>query len=175
MSEIDAYRALIDTSTNYLRRNVAAQDDPHFFQRPAPGANSVAFVYFHVLRHWDWDVNMCIRGQGPEGDLWNRGGFTERSGYDPAGNGPFGTGYDASQSEVDRMTASKDALLAYHDELASETSALLDSMTEDDLRTESASPVGTMQPASERLQHLIFHTGIHIGDISFIIGMLEKE
>ncbi len=174
MSEINAYRTMINTVSPNLRETVSNLDNARFSQRPVPGANPVSFVYFHLLRHWDWDINMCIRGQGLSGDLWHRGGFSERSGYTPDGNGPFGTGYGYSDAEVDGMTASKDALIAYHDALVEETFALLDSLTDDDLRAESASPVGTMASNAERIQHMIFHTSLHLGDIKFIEGLLGE-
>jgi hypothetical protein len=172
MSETQAYRTMIDYASNDLMTTIETVPDELFVKRPAPDANPVGFIYFHVLRHWDRDINVRIQGQPVENDLWHRAGFTEISGYDPDGKGLYGSGYGYSQDEVDGMTAGKDALVQYHRALFDETHRLLDSLTGADLMIERPSPSGSRLTTAGRLQHLIAHTYVHVGDIEYAKGLI---
>lgn len=172
MSELQGYRTMIQYAANDLEEAVSTVGDEQFGKRSTPGANPVNFVYFHVLRHWDRDINVRIQGQDPSQDAWHRGGFSELTGYNPDGKGDIGTGYGYSQAEVDEVTTDKAALLRYHQMLRQETDALLDSLDEESLRIERPSPSGSTLTTAGRLQHLIAHTYLHIGDIEYIKGLV---
>jgi hypothetical protein len=174
MSELQSYRTMIEFANNDLKEAVSTVGDEQFGKRPTPEANPVNFVYFHVLRHWDRDINVRIQRQDPAQDAWHRGGFSELSGYNPDGKGnpDIGTGYGYSQAEVDEVTTDKAALSRYQQMLWDETDALLDSLDEDSLRIERPSPSGSTLTTAGRLQHLIAHTYLHIGDIEYIKGLV---
>jgi hypothetical protein len=172
MSEIQAYRTLIEYASNDLLAAIETVPDDLFSKRPVPGANPVSFIYFHVLRHWDRDINVRIQAQDPMNDLWHRAGFTGISGYNPDGVGSIGTGYGYSQQDVDEMSAGKDALVQYQRVLIDETHALLDSLKESDLPIERPSPSGSRLTTAGRLQHLIAHTYAHVGDIEYVKGLI---
>ena len=174
MSELQSYRTMIQFATNDLEETISTVGDEQFGARPNPAANPVNFVYFHVLRHWDRDINVRIQGQDPGQDTWHRGGFSELTGYNPDGKGDpdIGTGYGYSQVEVDEVTADKAALMRYHQMLRDETNTLLESLDEESLRVERASPSGSTLTTAGRLQHLIAHTYVHVGDIEYIKGLV---
>lgn len=174
MSELESYRTMIQFANNDLREAVSTVNDARFGERPIPDANPVNFVYFHVLRHWDRDINVRIQGQDPGKDAWHRGGFTEITGYNPDGKGDpgIGTGYGYSQTEVDEVTTDKAALLRYQRTLWEETDALLTSLDEESLRVERTSPSGSTLTTAGRFQHLIAHTYLHVGDIEYIKGLV---
>lgn len=174
MSELQSYRTMIQFANNDLEEAVSTVNDDRFGKRPTPDANPVNFVYFHVLRHWDRDINVRIQGQDPSQDAWHRGGFTGLTGYNPDGKGDpnIGTGYGYSQPEVDEVTTDKAALLRYHQTLWLETDALLSSLDEESLNVERTSPSGSTLTTAGRLQHLIAHTYVHVGDIEYIKGLV---
>lgn len=165
---------MIQYATSDLEEAVLVVTAEQFGKRPAPGANPVNFIYFHVLRHWDRDINVRIQGHDPNQDAWHRGGFSELSGYNPDGKGHenLGTGYGYSQAEVDEVTTDKAALSRYQQMLAVETDALLKTMDDDRLRVERTSPSGSTKTAAGWLQHLIAHTYVHVGDIEYIKGLI---
>ena len=174
MSELESYRTMIGFATADLEEVVTTIPDDVFGMRPVPGANPASFVYFHVLRHWDRDITVRIQGTDPAQDAWHRGGFTEITGYNPDGKGDpgIGTGYGYSQAEVDEVTADKASLLHYHRTLKDQTDALLSSLDDASLRIPRPSPSASTLTTAGRLQHLIAHTYLHIGDIEYIKGLI---
>lgn len=174
MSELQSYRTMIQFATNDLAEAISTVSDGQFGTRPNPDANPVNFVYFHVLRHWDRDIDVRIQGQDPGQDAWHRGGFSELSGYNPDGKGELGigTGYGYSQAEVDEVTTDKAALTRYHQMLRGETDTLLGSLDEKSLSVERTSPSGSTLTTAGRFQHLIAHTYVHVGDIEYIKGLV---
>lgn len=177
MSEIQAYRTMIEYAHTDLRTVISLMDDEAFTRRPTPDANPVNFIYFHVLRHWDRDINIRILAMDPEEDAWHRGGFSERTGYHPLGKGTsgIGTGYGYTAGEVDEVTGDRGALMAYQEMLMAETTVLLDSLDEASLTTPRPSPSGSVLTTAGRLQHLIAHTYVHVGDIEYAKGLLGSQ
>jgi hypothetical protein len=176
MSELQSYRTMIGYASADLEEAVSLIPAEVFGKRPAPGANPASFVYFHVLRHWDRDINVRILGQMPDADAWHREGFTGLTGYDPKGKGAstlgMGTGYGYSDSEVDEVPANKDAFMRYQRVLKAETDRLLDSLDDQSVRGERILPSGAKITTAGRFQHLIAHTYLHIGDIEYIKGLV---
>jgi hypothetical protein len=165
---------MIEYAHNDLWASISTVDDAAFARRPTPEGNPINFNYFHVLRHWDRDLNVRILAKDPQQDAWHRAGFAAKSGYDPMGKGfnGMGTGYGYTAADVDSVTASRAALMEYQQMLMEETQALLDSLDEADLTVERPSPSGSALTTAGRLQHLITHTYIHVGDIEYIKGLL---
>lgn len=174
MSELQSYRSMIEFSHNDLWASISTVDDAAFTRRPTPTGNPISFIYFHVLRHWDRDLNVRILGSESEQDAWHRGDFAAKSGYDPMGKGfnGMGTGYGYTAEDVDGVTASRAALMEYQQMLMKETLALVDSLDDAGLPVERPSPSGAVLTTAGRLQHLITHTYIHVGDIEYIKGLL---
>ena len=174
MSELQSYRTMVEFAHNDLWASISTVDDVAFSQRPTSTGNPINFTYFHVLRHWDRDINVRILARDPEQDTWHRGDFAAKSGYDPMGKGfnGMGTGYGYTAEDVDGVTATRTALMDYQRMLHKETLALLDTLDESDLTIERPSPSGSVLTTAGRLQHLITHTYIHVGDIEYIKGLL---
>lgn len=174
MSEKDVLRALIDEAAKDLWLTVETVPQEIFERRPAPGLNPPNFLYFHVLRHWDRDVNVHCRGHEPEDDAWHRGGFSAELDYEPLGNGfnGMGTGYGYSDAEVDATPKNLQVLMRYHQMLQEETSSYLDAADDATLHEERTSKHLTENPyRPERwLRHMIAHTYLHIGDIQYAVG-----
>ena len=173
MTELNAYERMIEGASSNLRDAVASVPDVDFGRRPAPGANPVSFIYFHVLRHWDRDINIYIRRQEPEADAWHRNGLSEALDYEPLGIGAYGigVGYGYSAAEVEDVPADANGLRRYHDVLEQETKQLLaeiDPTTFDDPMELD----GRKYSGGQRLRHLVAHTYLHLGDIEYAKGLL---
>jgi hypothetical protein len=174
MSELQAYRTMIDAASSDLRNVIESIPEQVFGTRPASDANPANFVFFHVLRHWDRDINMHIRGQDATADAWHRHDLTDITGYNPEGKGfnGMGTGYGYTSTEVDEVPANKGALMQYHRILKAETDQVLDSLDGENIHTERVLPSGATITAASRLRHLIAHTFVHVGDIEYIKGLV---
>jgi len=172
-------RILIAESSGKLRRAVGNVPEDLFGKRPGPHLNPVGFIYFHVLRSWDEDINVICRDQPPESDTWHKAGLSDALAYEPLGRGRGGRGVGVGfdDAEVDAVPKRRDVLIRYHDLLDAEPAAYLDALTNDDLnRAEEheilkARGVDGFTVASQ-LRMIALHHAEHSGDIKFVKGML---
>ena len=176
MDQKETLRALVREASQDLRDTIAGISQDQFESRPGPGLNPAGFIYFHVLRCWDLDVNVLCKSQERDGDAWHRGGFSEDLDYEPLGCGMAGTGvgFGYSNDEVDAVPKDHAALMRYHQLLEDETYAYFDRVTIDELNSEKEHPASRENPyRPERwLRHMISHTNMHIGDIQYVAGMM---
>jgi hypothetical protein len=165
---------MIDAASNDLESVIESIPEQVFGTRPAPGANPVSFVYFHVLRHWDRDINMHVRGLDANADAWHRENFSDLMGYSPEGKGTngMGTGYGYSAEDVDEIPPNKTVLMQYHRVLKADTDNALDALSDDSVGGKRVLPSGATITIAGRLRHLIAHTFVHIGDIEYIKGLI---
>jgi hypothetical protein len=173
VTELEAYRTMIEAASRDLRSTVEGINPEMFGRRPVEGANPVSFIYFHVLRHWDRDINVYGKLEPPEQDAWHRHGLSEALDYEPLGLGTdgIGTGYGYSAEEVDALPLDADGLGRYHEILVAETReflAGLDASTLDDPQELG----GRSFTTGQRLRHLVAHTYLHLGDIEYAKGLL---
>ncbi len=176
MNEAAAYREMIQTASDAITARVEEVPADKLHARPGDGLNPVGWNYWHALRVWDLDINWLINGQDPAEDAWHRGGFSEKSGYNPDGIGMrgLGIGLGYSDAEVDALgVISYESMKEYHEQLLAETLTYLDNASDDELRRtfEALGGRGETSPAA-RLQHLVNHTWGHIGELSYAKGML---
>ena len=173
MTELSAYRHMLDGVSNNLRDAVASVSDEDFDKRPVAGANPVHFVYFHVLRHWDRDINVYCQREPPEQDAWHRHGLSAALDYEPLGLGAggIGTGYGYSAEEVDRLPLDAEGLGRYHAILIEETRAYLAGLDPATLDAPQQFE-GRSYSIGQRLRHLIAHSYLHLGDIEYAKGLL---
>lgn len=167
---------LAEQSSGYLRRAVETVPDELLGKRPGPHLNSIGFIYFHVLRHWDWDMNILCRGQSLETDLWHRQGLSDATGYEPIGIGiagrGMGVGYD--DDEVDAVPARLDLMVEYHRALEDETAEYLHTTSENALNEQIEHEQARINPYTResRIRNVILHNAEHFGDILYVKGML---
>lgn len=178
MDQMETLRLLIREASQDLRDTVAGYPQEMFERRPGPGLNPAGFIYFHVLRAWDLDVNVLCRNQNRDGDAWHRGGFSEKFAYEPLGHGAGGSGigFGYSDAEVDATPKDLATLLSYHQMLEDETYDYLEAVSHNELNAERTSENSRENPyRPERwLRHMISHTNMHIGDIQYVRGMQES-
>jgi hypothetical protein len=176
MNQKETLRLLMKEATQDLRYTIEDVPQELAEKRPGPHLNPIGFIYYHVLRCWDRDLNVVNRDQGPSGDAWHRGGFSAELDYEPLGHGAGGSGvgFGYSAEEVDAAPKRLDALMRYHQMLEDETYAYLAQVSSEELNAERPSEHSWENPfRPERwLRHAISHTNMHIGDIQYVKGML---
>jgi hypothetical protein len=147
-----------------------------FNKRPGPHLNPIGWNCFHLLRVWDRYLNWECRGQSPREDAWHRGGFTEKSGYNPDGKGygGFGIGFTYTDREVDEIQIRQSVLAEYLQMLMAETEAFLHDADEDELQRSVISPLYPDRPSRVglRMQHIVSHSFEHVGSLLYAAGVL---
>jgi hypothetical protein len=177
MSANAIYQESIDTMSTMLTNVVTEVDDLTLARRPGPELNPLGFIYFHILRVWDMDLNVLITGGTPANDAWHRGGYTDELGYDPDGKGGrgLGIGFGYTDEEVDAVPCRLAPLRSYHEQLAAETRAYLAGAGDDELSREVVA-VGQPSTTGARVQHIVAHSWNHIGEMRLskcLLGYLE--
>lgn len=174
MDEAAVYLTQIKTFSDFLDGQIAEVPADKFNQRPGPGLNPVSWNYFHMLRVWDVDLNWVAKGQAPDGDAWHRGGFTEKTGYEPLGKGgrELGLGFGYTDAEVDELAIDAGALRDYHHMLLAETTEYLEAADDAELHREIERPGMPTGTPAKQIQHTIGHCWNHIGEMRYAKGML---
>jgi hypothetical protein len=175
VNENQIYIEQLDTLSTQLKAELDGLDDDLLYRRPGPSVNTAGFLYWHILRIWDLDLNHIAKGESADADAWHRGDYSTKSGYNPDGRGMArlpGMGLGYSDEEVDGVNVPLEVLYQYHDQLSAETGAYLNSASGDSLRAEIKRPSGPSVTAAQRMQHLIGHSYGHVGDIRFVKGLL---
>ncbi len=148
-----------------LRATCNGLDDAQARWRPAPEANCVGFILWHLARTED---NLASGEQGLD-TLWAGDGWHAR----------FGNDVDAPAVLADRQSALAldipplPLLLDYQAAAAERTRALLATLTAGDLDQPSRS-WPAMQLA-DVLRHLATHKNNHHGQIDFLRGLQQDD
>ena len=133
--------------------------------RPAPGANTLAWLVWHVARVQDAQVAPLA---GVE-QVWTAEGWAQRLAL------PFdvdATGYGQSPAEAAQVDAETDLLLGYLDATTAQTLAYLQRVEDDDLSTvvdESWDPPVTL---GVRLVSILDDCAQHAGQAAYLRGLL---
>jgi hypothetical protein len=128
MNANDVLIDLLEDNRRRLGRFLPQVNDDCLHWQPHPGANSIAVTAWHMGRLFDVFLTQLARGEPPEGEVWIRCGWAERSGYDPRGLGRDGwgslNGYTLEQMmAVPRFTCQQ--LLDYYDQVLDSVRAYL--------------------------------------------------
>lgn len=169
----DGYLEQVTTMSDFLTNLVADMDDASISKRPGETLNPVGFIYFHLLRIWDLDLNILVHGRPPADDAWHRGGFSEAMGYTPDGKGGngMGLGFGYNDQEVDEVPYRLAPLQQYHQQLLDEARAYLTNASDDELNR-AIKFRDTDTTTAARMQHTVAHSWNHIGEIRMTKSML---
>ena len=148
-------------------RAVDGLDDDALTARLDPGANTIAWLAWHLARSQDAQVAAAV-GREP---VWTRDGWARRLDL------PFdddATGYGQTPDDVARVRASGDLLLGYlhavqvesHDVLAALTDADLDRVVDDAWDPPVTLGVRLVSVAVDSLEHA--------GRAAYVRGVLER-
>ena len=138
--------------------------------RPAPAANNIGFILWHLARNEDSRVTGTAERQGDfEVDLWVTSGWHERFGQPE-------TAPDPGDRLGLRSLAipAPDVLLAYAEAVNSRTVRFLETL--DDARLNEH--IGRSEPRQTMggsLRHMIVHKNNHHGQIDYLRGLQEDD
>ncbi len=173
MDDRSTYLEQITEMSSMLSKQVDELDAAGLSRRPAEGLNPAGFIYWHILRVWDLDLNWLIKGGAPGDDAWHRGGYSGELDYSPDGVGTrgmgIGTGYN--DADVDAVPYRAEVLGRYQKQLLDETRAYLTQATDDELQRE-LSVGGQPATVAARLQHTVAHSWNHVGEIRMTKSMI---
>jgi uncharacterized damage-inducible protein DinB len=133
--------------------------------RPAPGANTIGWLVWHLLRVQD-DHVADVAGHA---QVWTADGFAERFAL-PFDDGA--TGYAMSSDEVGQVRASGELLTAYASAVHERTVSYLDTLSPDDLDRvvdERWDPPVTL---GARLVSVVNDDMQHAGQAAYVRGLL---
>ncbi len=96
---------LLDDNRRRLGRTLDRLDPAALHWRPDWATNSVALTVWHMGRLMDVFLTRMARGAPAEEECWLRGGWADRTQYDPRGIGRDGWGSlnDYTQDQVDAV------------------------------------------------------------------------
>ncbi|HYI14406.1 MAG TPA: DinB family protein [Thermomicrobiales bacterium] len=173
MAQRDIYIEQVQAMSDLLSSQVSELDDTLLAKRPGQYLNPPGFLYFHILRVWDLDLNVLIGGSAPPADAWHRGDYAESMGYNPDGKGGrgLGIGFGYADAEVDEVPYQGEALKRYHQQLIAETLQYLNDANDEELAREITA-MGQPSTTGSRVQHIIGHSWNHIGELRMTKSML---
>jgi uncharacterized damage-inducible protein DinB len=148
-----------------VHRVLADLDDDALIARPAPDANTIGWLVWHLLRVQDDHVAEVA---GTE-QVWTSKGYADRFGlpFDPAA-----TGYGHTDAEVAAVRAPAELLTDYFDAVHEATRRYVATLTDDDLPRivdERWDPPVTL---GVRLVSVVSDDLQHAGQAAFVRGLL---
>ena len=173
MAHRDIYIEQVQAMSDMLAGQVAELDDTLLNTRPGQYLNPPGFLYFHILRVWDMDLNVLVGGSKPSDDAWHRGDYAATMGYNPDGKGGrgMGIGFGYTDAEVDEVPYQGEPLKRYHEQLIAETLSYLNDANDEELARDITA-MGQPTTTGARIQHLVGHSWNHIGELRMTKSML---
>ena len=158
----------LDRNERYMLAALEGLSVEELRQRPAPEANPIGWLMWHLTRVQDFAVSSMT---GHE-TAWVREGWHERFGMapDPAyrGNG------DANEQVDAFVPPPAETLAGYYKAVRANTDAFLDALTEADLNRMVPPVRGTeLVPLRERLPGIIVESIHHGGQVCYARGALQ--
>jgi hypothetical protein len=165
MRSADLLRYAFDQVHETLRATVRGLSSEELHRRPAPDANPIAWLAWHLLRVQDDHVaEVAGREQ-----VWTAEGWADRFGL-PFDASATGYGFDADQVGAVRVP-SADLLLGYAGAVSARTAEFLDGLGEDDLDRvvdDSYDPPVTL---GVRLVSVLSDDLQHVGQAGYVRGL----
>lgn len=143
-------------------------DDEQLAWRPDPEANSIAWLVWHLSRIED-DHVAAVAGTA---QAWVEEGWADRFGL-PLPVGDHGFGH--SPDQVGRVRASAELLAGYYAAVSRRTAAYVAGLAPDDLDAvvdERWDPPVTL---GVRLVSVVNEVNQHVGQASYLRGLLERR
>jgi len=135
-------------------------------EAPAPGANTIGWLVWHLARVQDHHVAELIGAE----QVWARGEWAPRCGLEPD---PSNTGYGHGPDEVRAVQPDgPDALLGYLDEVDARTKTMLDELGPDDLDRVVDRRWDPPVTLGVRLVSIADDCLQHVGQAAYVRGLL---
>jgi hypothetical protein len=133
--------------------------------RPAPDANSIAWLIWHSARQHDAQLSHIA---GTE-QVWTRDGWADRFGLDLPRDAH---GYGHTPEEVGKVRASADLLAGYYHAVHKVTLEYIASVTAEELSRVVDTNWNPPVTASVRLVSIIDDSAQHLGQAAYVRGIV---
>ena len=162
----DTFLELFGRIPPLVREAVEGLDQNQLLARPAPGANPIGWLIWHLTRVQDDHVAELLG----EEQIWTTGDWARHFGLD---SDPSNTGYGHSESDVAAVRPeTPGVLIDYYDAVAARTHELLQRLAPDDLDQvvdESWDPPVTL---GVRLVSVAVDDLEHVGQAAYVRGLI---
>ncbi len=151
-----------------VQRVVGRLSDEQLAARVAPGANTVAWLVWHLTRVMDDHV---ARAQGDE-QVWTRDGWASSFAL------PFddrSTGYGHTDEDVASVRVAAELLLGYHQAVQAYVHGVVDTLTEEDLDRIVDRRWDPPVTLAVRLVSVVDDATQHTGQADYVAGILETQ
>ncbi|SFC92401.1 Uncharacterized damage-inducible protein DinB (forms a four-helix bundle) [Nocardioides terrae] len=159
----DAYTRVVESAESV----VDGLSEDQLAARPAPDANPIAWLVWHLARVQDDHVAEVA---GTE-QVWTSQGYADRFGL------PFdvgATGYGQTSEQVGRVRASADLLSAYVRSVHEQTLAFLATLSEEDLDRVVDRRWNPPVTLGARLVSVVNDDTQHVGQAAYVKGLLGQ-
>ncbi len=138
--------------------------------RPAPTANNIGFILWHVARSEDSRTSRIDGGNGEFGtDLWVSEGWFERFGQPVSAPDP-GDRLGLRSLAI----PAPEVLVSYAQAVSGRTARFLETLDDSNLNQYMAGPE-QRETVSDSLRHGIVHKNNHHGQIDYLRGLQEED
>lgn len=167
---------LIDDNNRRVRALLNESEDACLHWQPDPAANSIAVTLWHAARAMDVFYTQHILNRPAEEEVWIRGGWVEKTGYDPRGIGTNGwgmlTGYNLEEAAAIPQMSRED-LWGYHEEIMEMIRAYVEVAPEEGW-LESAPGYEQRQTYYFWIKHPLLDMTRHLGEIYHMKAAWER-
>jgi uncharacterized damage-inducible protein DinB len=157
----DAFTRVVESA----ERAVDGLSEDQLTARPAPDANTIAWLVWHLARGQDAQVSDVA---GTE-QVWTAQGYVDKFGL-PFDGGA--TGYGQSSDEVGAVRAPADLLVDYLRAVHQQTLAFLDTVSEEDLDRVVDPRWDPPVTLGVRLVSVVNDDTQHVGQAAYVRGLL---
>lgn len=144
-----------------VREEMATVDVGTLEWRAGPGVNTIAFLFWHMVR----DEDVVLSDVGRREQMWAEGGFAGRLGLPKTEQG---TGMDLEQAG--RLRYDMEAFMEYAELVWERRGNVLDGVAEDDL-DRVAWEGSNWTTAQLLVEGCLGHSWLHLGEIRFCRGL----
>ena len=156
----------LDRVRGDVHRALDGLDPAHLTARPAPGANPVGWLVWHLTRVQD--DHLAEAAGTPQ--VWTHQDWAARFGLDlPDG----ATGYAATDAQVDAVNAPAELLLGYHDAVHAQSTSWVRGLTGSDLDRVVDDAYDPPVTLATRLVSVLDDDLQHAGQAAYVRGLLE--
>jgi len=155
----------LEESQGYLTKALDGLTQEEAAWTPREGCNSIAFIFWHLIRVEDIWINRVLRG---EKQVYEAEDWPKKLGT-PAGE----SGYHYTMEQLQAWPVPRIELLqGYADSVREQTLTFLQSVTAGKL-SEIANPDQSPDTTGAILSHLITEIALHVGQIDYLCGVVR--
>ena len=171
MSTTDAFTSLFDRMPDLVHSAVKGLSADDLSRPPAPGANTVAWLVWHLSRVEDDHVAKAASALGQDGveQVWVRDGFAERFGLPLP---PKDTGFGHSSEQVSQVRVDGELLEDYHRAVHEQTQQFLAGLDDTDWETVVDTHWNPPVTLLSRMTSVANEVAQHAGQAAYVRGLV---